>query len=279
MDIRRRLWYHREKDPLNRKRECMDIFETHAHYDDEKFPDREQVIRACHEAGIRYIVNCASDIASCKATLKLAEDFPYVYAAIGVHPHAASEMDEDNLDRLFGYLTSSDKVVAVGEIGLDYHYDFSPRDVQQEWFIEQIELAKEFEKPIIVHTREALEDTYDILNEYKKGLCGGIIHSYNGSVEMARRFVDLGFHIGVGGMVPFPKVRKVLETVKDLPMDRLVVETDSPYLAPVPHRGERNDSRNLPYIVEKIAEIRGMDPEEVAARTLENACRLFGVQS
>ena len=257
----------------------MNIFETHAHYDDKQFPDREQVIEACHAAGIQYIVNCASDIASCKQTLALAEKLPYVYAAVGVHPHSASEMDEDNLDRLFGYLTSSDKVVAVGEIGLDYHYDFSPRDVQQEWFIEQIELAKEFEKPIIVHTREALEDTYNILKDYSYGLVGGIIHSYNGSVEMAERFVDMGFHIGIGGMVTFPKVRKVLETVRVLPLDRLVVETDSPYLAPVPNRGKRNDSRNLTYIVEKIAEVRGMEPEEVAEATLRNACRLFGIES
>ena len=255
----------------------MEIFETHAHYDDEKFPDREQVIQACHESGIRYIVNCASDIASCKTTLKLAETFPYVYAAIGVHPHSAKEMDEDNLDRLYNYLTASDKVVALGEIGLDYHYDFSPRDVQQDWFIEQIELAKELELPIIVHTREALEETYQILDDYSYGLTGGIIHSYNGSVEMAKRFVDLGFHIGIGGMITFPKVRKVIETVKELPLDRLLVETDSPYLAPVPNRGQRNDSRNLPFIVEKIAEIRGMDPEEVAAATMDNACRLFGV--
>ncbi len=257
----------------------MKIFETHAHYDDAKFPDRDQVLKACHEAGIQYIVNCASDIASCKTTLQMIETYPWVYGAIGVHPHSASEMDEDNLDRLYNYLTSSDKVVAVGEIGLDYHYDFSPRDVQQDWFIEQIELAKELELPIIVHTREALEDTYNILNDYSYGLTGGIIHSYNGSLEMAERFVELGFHIGIGGMVTFPKVRKVIETVKALPLDRLVVETDSPYLAPVPKRGERNDSRNLPYIVEKIAEIRGISAEEVAQATMDNACRLFGVQS
>ena len=224
----------------------MRIFETHAHYDDAKFPDREDVLKACHDAGIEYIINCASDIKSCRVTLALAEQYPWVYGAIGVHPHSASEMDEDNLDRLYNYLTASEKVVAVGEIGLDYHYEFSPRDVQQDWFVEQLELAKELELPIIVHTREALEDTYNILKDYGKGLVGGVIHSYNGSVEMAERFVEMGFHIGIGGMITFPKVRKVIETVEKLPLDRLLVETDSPYLAPVPNRGKRNDSRNIP---------------------------------
>ncbi len=255
----------------------MRIFETHAHYDDAKFPDREDVLKACHDAGIEYIINCASDIKSCRVTLALAEQYPWVYGAIGVHPHSASEMDEDNLDRLYNYLTASEKVVAVGEIGLDYHYDFSPRDVQQDWFVEQLELAKELELPIIVHTREALEDTYNILKDYGKGLVGGVIHSYNGSVEMAERFVEMGFHIGIGGMITFPKVRKVIETVEKLPLDRLLVETDSPYLAPVPNRGKRNDSRNIPYIIDKIAQIRGVDPEVIAEATFENACRLFGV--
>lgn len=256
----------------------MEYFETHAHYDDEKFTeDQQRLIPALHEAGVACIVNCACDMDSCRKTLKLAEQYPYVFGAIGVHPHSVKELDEDSVTKLYGYCCSSEKVVAVGEIGLDYHYDLSPRDVQQDWFWEQIELAKELELPIIVHSRDAAEDTFNILRDAEGGMNGGIIHAYAGSPEMAREYVKMGFHIGVGGMITFPKVRRMIETVRELPLESLVIETDSPYLAPVPNRGTRNDSRNLKYIVEKIAEIRGITPEEVAEATMMNARRVFGI--
>ena len=168
--------------------------------------------------------------------------------------------------------------MAVGEIGLDYHYDFSPRDVQQEWFIEQIELAKELELPIIVHSRDAARDTFQIVKESDAGSVGGVIHSYTGGPELAREYIRLGFYIGIGGMVTFPNVKKVLQTVQEIELERMVLETDCPYLAPVPNRGQRNDSRNLPYIAEAIAKIKGIPVEDVARITYENAIRVFQME-
>jgi len=256
----------------------MKLFETHAHFDDEQFAsDQHILIPALKEAGVTHIINCAASLKSCKSTMKLMDKYPFVYGAIGVHPHDVKELDEDAASILYDY-ACHEKCVAIGEIGLDYHYDLSPRDVQQEWFYEQIELAKELELPIIVHTREAMEDTYEILQDTDGGMNGGVIHSYTGSVEMAREFIKMGFHIGIGGMVTFPKVKKIIETVREIPLERLLIETDSPYLAPVPNRGHRNDSRNLVHIVNKIAEIRGISPEEVAEATMKNALELFRIQ-
>ena len=168
--------------------------------------------------------------------------------------------------------------MAVGEIGLDYHYDFSPRDVQQEWFIEQIELAKELELPIIVHSRDAARDTFQIIKESRAGSVGGVIHSYTGGPELAQEYIRLGFYIGIGGMVTFPNVKKVIQTVQEIELERIVLETDCPYLAPVPNRGRRNDSRNLPYIAETIAKIKGIPVEDVARITYENAVRVFQME-
>ncbi len=256
----------------------MRFFETHAHYDDEQFrKDVSELLPALYEAGVETIINCASDLASCRSTLKLAEQYPFVYAAIGVHPQEVGTLEEEAVSELYGYARSSEKVVAIGEIGLDYHYDSAPRDVQQDWFCEQIELARELELPIIVHSRDAAEDTFRILRDSDGGMNGGVVHSYTGGPELAKEYCRMGFYIGVGGMVTFPKVRKILDTVRELPTERLLIETDSPYLAPVPNRGQRNDSRNLRYIVEKIGEIKGIPPEDVARITMENARNLFGL--
>lgn len=254
-------------------------FDTHAHYDDPKFKaDQKELLGAMRRAGVDAIINCASDMKSCGSTLKLAEEYDFVFGAVGVHPHAVKDLEEDDVYRLYNYACRSEKIVAIGEIGLDYHYDFSPRDIQKDWFVEQIELAKEVELPIIVHSREAAKDTFDIIEGCDAGEVGGVIHSYSGNLEMARAYVDMGFYLGIGGMVTFPDVKKILRVVEEIPLERLLLETDAPYLAPVPRRGERNDSRNLQYVAEKIAQLKGITAEEVARVTGENACRLFQVE-
>lgn len=253
--------------------------DTHAHYDDKKFDaDRPQVLKQIREAGVDAVINCACDRKSCRSTLKLIRENDFIYGALGYHPHEVKGLDEEAVDYLYDALSSSEKVVALGEIGLDYHYDFSPRDEQQEWFIEQIELAKELELPIIVHSREAAEDTWRILKEGEASRTGGVIHAFSGSWEMARRYLDLGFYIGIGGMVTFPDAKKLLEAVPKIPADRLLLETDCPYLAPVPRRGQRNDSCSLVYTAQKVAELKGMTLEEAAEQTSRNAEALFGIR-
>lgn len=254
-------------------------FDTHAHYDDAKFKkDQQELFGALRRAGVDAVVNCASDLKSCASTLKLTKDYDFIFGAVGVHPHEVKDLEEDAVYQLYNYACRSEKIVAIGEIGLDYHYDFSPRDVQKDWFVEQIELAKEVELPIVVHSREAAKDTFDIIEATDASEVGGVIHSYSGNVEMAKAYVDMGFYLGIGGMVTFPDVKKILRVVEEIPLEHLLLETDAPYLAPVPNRGQRNDSRNLAYVAQKIAELKGITPEEVARVTSENACRLFQVE-
>lgn len=254
-------------------------FDTHAHYDDHRFQkDQSKLFGAMRQAGVDAIVNCACDLKSCASTLKLTKDYDFVFGAVGVHPHGVKDLEEDAVYQLYNYACRSEKIVAIGEIGLDYHYDASPRDVQKDWFVEQIELAKEVELPIIVHSREAAKDTFDIIEGCDASEVGGVIHSYSGNLEMARAYVDMGFYLGIGGMLTFPDVKKILRVVEEIPLERLLLETDAPYLAPVPKRGERNDSRNLQYVAQKIAELKGITAEEVAKVTTENACRLLQVE-
>ncbi len=254
-------------------------FDTHAHYDDPKFKkDQKELFGAMRRAGVDAIINCASDMKGCASTLKLVNEYDFVFGAVGVHPHAVKELEEEDVYQLYNYACRSEKIVAIGEIGLDYHYDFSPRDIQRDWFIEQIELAKEVELPIIVHSREAAKETFDIIEGCDASEVGGVIHSYTGNLEMAKAYVDMGFYLGIGGMVTFPDVKKILRVVEGIPLERLLLETDAPYLAPVPKRGERNDSRNLQYVAEKIAQLKGITAEEVARVTTENACRLFKIE-
>lgn len=250
--------------------------ETHAHYDDPKFSqDRDQLIPAIHEAGIDCIINCASDLKSCRTTLALSRRYPYVYAAIGVHPEEIGGLGADDLDAIYGYATSSEKVRAIGEIGLDYHYEPQTADEQQSFFMEQCEMAIELDLPVIVHSRDAAQDTLDILSEYSRGELRGVVHAFSGAAELARRYVSMGYYLGIGGMVTFPNVKKLIQTVEEIPLEHFLLETDSPYLAPVPRRGARNDSRNLAYIAQKIAEIKQVPVEEVARVTSENARNLF----
>jgi len=253
------------------------LFDTHAHYDDNKYDeDRYEVIQRAHESGVSYILNASSSPSSVYESIALAEKFDFVYAAVGIHPHNAEEVTDKLLETL-AELSEHKKVVAIGEIGLDYYYDFSPRDIQQKWFAKQIQLAREVGLPIIIHNRDSHEDVLRIMKNENAKSVGGILHCYSGSVEMAREILDNNFYISVGGPVTFKNARKVIEVVKYVPSDRLLIETDSPYLTPEPLRGKRNESSYVRYVAEKIAQIKGVDFEEIARATTENAKRLFKI--
>ncbi len=250
-------------------------FDTHAHYDDEQFDeDRDGVLTDLYNQGVELVVDPASNMASSRKVLEIADKYPFVYCAVGVHPHDADEMTADSLDEL-RKMTENKKVVAIGEIGLDYHYDLSPRDIQKARFYDQLELASELKIPAIIHEREAVQDCLDIITQFKD--IKGVVHCFSGSWETAEKILDMGWYLSFTGAVTFKNARKAPEVVTKMPADRIMIETDSPYMAPVPVRGRRNDSRNLPYIAAKIAELRGMTTEEVAALTLENGKRFFNI--
>ena len=197
-------------------------FDSHAHYDDKKFDnDRYELIREMHKNGVDYIVNAASDMKSSLTGIKLSSEFPFFYASVGVHPHEVSDMSENDIEILRNY-SKNDKIVAIGEIGLDFHYDFSPRDLQKKWFIRQLELAKELDMPVIIHSREAAGECFDIIA--KSGVNKGVIHSYSGSWQMALDYIKLGFYIGVGGIITFKNARKSIETVEKVPLEIILAE-------------------------------------------------------
>lgn len=250
-------------------------FDTHAHYDDEAFnEDRDQVIADAHENGVEFIVNAASGLESSRACIALAEKYPYMFAAVGWHPHEAKTFEEDSADRITEWVKNL-RVVAVGEVGLDYYYDLSDRDVQKEVFEKQMELAGQLRLPVIVHDREAHADCMEIVKRFPE--VRGVFHCFSGSVEMARELLNLGWYLGFNGAVTFKNAKKAPEVVKMCPADRLLLETDCPYLTPVPFRGRRNDSAYLPYVAEKIAGLRGESLEKIAESTMENGRALFGI--
>ena len=250
------------------------IFETHAHYDDEAIDeDREALLGSMRENGIEYIVNIGADLKTTANTVALTEKYPFIYGAAGVHPDMTKELNEEN----FAWLEEQcrkERIVAVGEIGLDYYWDTCPRERQKEVFIAQLELAKKYDLPVVIHDREAHGDTMDILRQYKPK---GVVHCFSGSVELARETVKLGMYIGLGGVVTFKNARHSVEVAKDIPLDRLLTETDAPYMAPVPFRGKRCDSSMIAYDAAKIAEVRGITAQEVLTAACENACRLFNI--
>lgn len=253
------------------------IFETHAHYDDDRFQsDREQLILSMPERGIGRIVNVGASISSTKTTLALAQKYDFVYAAVGVHPSDIADLNEDTFEWL-KQQTAWEKTVAVGEIGLDYYWDKEPevQERQRYWFRRQLELAKEARLPVIIHSRDAAEDTMEIMRQAYAMEIPGVIHCYSYSKELALEYVKMGYYIGVGGGVTFKNARKLKETVEALPLERILLETDCPYMAPEPHRGERNDSSYIPFVAAKIAELKGCTTEEVERVTEENARRLF----
>lgn len=251
------------------------IFESHAHYDDEAFDcDREQLLGGMKEKGIEYIMNIGADIASSERTIALTKQYDFIYGAIGVHPEAAAELNEEGLAWLREQC-SLPKIVAIGEIGLDYYWDEPDRSIQKEWFARQIQLAREVKLPIVVHSRDAAKDTYDIMKAEKADETGGVVHCFSYTKETARDFLNMDYHFGIGGVVTFQNAKKLKEAVEYIPLERILVETDSPYLAPVPNRGKRNSSFNIPYIIEMIAEIKKTDKEKVEEMTMQNAKKLF----
>ncbi len=251
------------------------IFESHAHYDDEAFDaDREEILKQCQSQGIEYIVNVGASLASVRSTLLLAEKWQFVYAAAGVHPDETGELNEET----FAWLRqqcSHPKTVAVGEIGLDYYWDKEEHDRQKYWFRRQLELAAEMELPVIIHSRDAAADTLEEVKKAHRPELRGVVHCFSYGPEMAQEYLDMGYYIGVGGVVTFKNAKKLKEVVKMLPPERILLETDCPYLAPEPNRGKRNSSLNLPYVAEAVAQLKGMEAEDVIRITNENARNLY----
>ncbi|MBO5252374.1 MAG: TatD family hydrolase [Clostridia bacterium] len=253
------------------------IFDSHAHYESEQFDaDREELLGSfLPQKGVVGVINMGSDMESLRQTVELCDKYDYFYGAVGIHPECAADLPEDWLEQVEALL-SHPKIVAVGEIGLDYHWeDACPREKQKEVFLAQLELAKKHDLPVVIHDREAHGDMMEILRKYKPK---GVVHCFSGSVELARETVALGMYIGLGGVVTFKNARHSVEVAKDIPLDRLLTETDAPYMAPVPFRGKRCDSSMIAYDAAKIAEVRGITAGEVLAAGCENACRLFKIE-
>ncbi len=255
----------------------MGIFDSHAHYDDERYnEDRDELLNRLQNEGVEFILNSGVNMKTTMYSIKMAEKYEFVYASIGYHPHEVSHMKESDLLRL-EKLAEHKKVVAIGEIGLDYYYEHSPKEVQRKWFDEQLKLAKRLSLPVIIHSREAAEETFEIIKRnYYEGM-SGVVHCYSGSIEMAKEYIKLGFVIGVGGVVTYKNARKLVEVVDGIDIEHILIETDCPYLTPEPYRGRRNDSSMLTYVVEKIADIKHMDKDEVIAETNKNAKKLFNI--
>ena len=250
------------------------LFDAHAHYDDKWFDeDREALLSSMPENGVSYIVNASVDLATAKTAIEYAEKYPFMYACAGIHPENLDGLADDYLDQLT-LLLEDPRVVALGEIGLDYHWDI-PRDIQNRVFEEQLRLARELDVPVVIHDREAHGDVMELVRKYQPK---GLMHCYSGSVEMLKEVMRLGMSISLGGTVTFKNARVPVEVAKTVPLDRLLLETDAPYLSPVPYRGKRNDSRNIAHTAQRIAEIRGMDAQELIDITTENAKRLYGIE-
>ena len=250
------------------------IFDTHAHYDDEAFDDdREKLLERMQNRGVEYIVNVGASMSSCKSTIGLVRRFPYVYGALGVHPDEVSELTEEDYQWLKKSIYKP-KIVAVGEIGLDYHWNDN-KEQQIEWFEKQMDIAREAQLPIIIHSRDAANDTYEVMKANKADEIGGVIHCFSYTKEMAEKFLDMGFYIGIGGVVTFKNAKTLKEVAAYTPLDRIVLETDCPYLSPEPNRGKRNSSLNLNYVAEALSQIKGINKEELIAVTEENARQLY----
>ena len=253
------------------------IFDTHAHYDDDAFDDdRDVLLSGMKEAGVEYIVNVGASMASSERSVALAEKYPFIYAAVGVHPDEAGELNDEKIEQLRKW-ANHEKVKAIGEIGLDYYWDKEQHDLQKHWFMRQMELANECKLPMIVHSREAAKDTLDMIIAAKPLELSGIIHCYSYSVEQAREYLNMGYYIGIGGVLTFKNAKKLKEVAEYTPLSQIVLETDCPYLAPVPYRGKRNDSSKLSLVAEELAAIKQMPVEEVIRITNENGRKLYHI--
>ena len=248
------------------------IFDTHAHYDDEAFDeDRDMLLAGLPARGIGAVVNIGASVQTTKNTLELTRRYPFVYGAIGVHPNETGELNDHLMDWL-GEMTRQPKVVAVGEIGLDYYWDEPDRETQKHWFVRQLQLAREAGLPVVIHSRDAAKDTLTVMKEDE---IGGVIHCFSYGVELAREYLNMGFYLGIGGVLTFKNAKKLKEVAEYMPMDRMVLETDCPYLSPVPFRGKRNSSLYLPHVVKAVSEIKGVSEEEVIRVTWDNGRALY----
>ena len=253
------------------------IFDTHAHYDDRSFDeDRDELLASLKDNGVGTVINVGASWRGCEAAVDLSHKWDFIYAAVGLHPDEVGCLDDQTMEQLKKWAMEEQKVVAIGEIGLDYHNDVEPHDVQQEWFVRQMELANEVGLPIAVHSRDAAQDTWDLVSAHK-GDARGVIHAFSASAEMAKRYIDLGYYIGMGGVVTFKNGKKAKEVIAQIPLEYVILETDAPYLSPDPFRGRRNDSTRLIYVARMIASLKGVTEEEVIERTEQNARELFHI--
>ena len=251
------------------------IFDTHAHYDDRAFDDdREELLLSMAEHGVGRIVNVCANLYDIPKTLELIEKYPFIYGAAGVHPTDSGDLTEEN----FGQIRQAamhEKVVAIGEIGLDYYWDTVEPEIQKKWFMRQLELAKELDMPVIIHSREAAQDTLEMIKAAGGPDFSMVIHCFSYSTEMAREYLNMGYYLGVGGVVTYKNGRKLKEVVEYTPLDRILLETDAPYLTPVPFRGKRNSSEKIHHVVAEIARLKGISEDEVLETTWDNACRFY----
>ncbi len=252
------------------------IFDTHAHYADHAFDeDREQILASLPEKGVKYVTLASSSVEDTAENSELAKKYDYIYAAAGVHPESVDTNPADYLETVRKAISENPKIRAVGEIGLDYHYDGYDREKQIKLFREQLELARELDMPVIVHSRDACEDTLVLLREFKPK---GVVHCFSGSAETAREIIRLGMYIGFTGVLTFKNAKKALRALAEVPLDRLLLETDCPYMAPVPFRGKRCDSSMIAYTAQKAAEIKGIPVDELLEITCRNGMALYNIQ-
>ena len=258
------------------------IFDSHAHYDDKQFdPDREELLIGMSERGVEYILNAGSSVETTLKTVELTKKYPFVYGSAGVHPEECGDMTEADVEIIRKAVLENEKIVAIGEIGLDYYWPGPDRDIQKIWFEKQLRLAGELNYPVIIHSREAAEDTMAYLKKHTSSLPAGrcgIVHCFSGSVEYALEYIRMGYYIGIGGVLTFKNAQKLKQVAQAVPIERIVIETDCPYMAPVPHRGKRNDSGYLVHVVAELADIKGLAPEEVVRITRDNALRVYGIE-
>jgi len=253
----------------------MDIFDTHAHYDDKAFDeDRYELLDAMPKNNVKYIINQGTDVENSKFSISLADKYSFIYAAVGIHPEEIYK--EESIEEI-KKLTSHKKVVAIGEIGLDYHYDDTNKEDQLKYFIDQLNLANAVNLPVVIHSRDAQKDTLDTLKAIRINN-SGVVHCFSGSLESAKELLKLGFYLGFDGPITFKNAKNALEVLEYIPLDRILIETDAPYLTPIPFRGERNNSMYLTYVINKIAEIKNISPEEIASITMNNAKTLFKIK-
>ena len=254
------------------------IFDTHAHYDDEAFDsDRDVILSQMKSGGIERIVNVGAGMQSSESSVALSREYDFIYAAVGVHPENAEGFSDHDLNRLREWL-QEEKVVALGEIGLDYYYPLPEREWQIQVFRKQLDLAQELQMPVIIHSRDAAKDTMDILSEYKGKLKGGVVHCFSYSTEIAKEVIGLGFYLGIGGVCTFKNAKKTVDVLREISPEHILIETDCPYLAPTPHRGERNSSLFLPLVLDKIAEIKNLSRKEIEDITWANGNRMYEIK-